>query len=489
MLALLLVGCTGAPRPDTSATSDSGARLATLAIDPGDNSLIFEPFTEVSNGWGPVERNRSNGEQGASDGRTLTLNGRTYEQGFGTHAGGSMTFDLAGKCTVFTSDVGVDDEVGGNGSVIFQVFADGTKIYDSGVMTGASATKQIRESVAGKRELRLVVTDAGDGNAYDHADWAEPRLLGCSATPQNPTPDPVPTPPTTLRWTPSASAGVPRYEAQGAGVNGKLYVFGGFERDGSNGPFVTARSEAYDPATNTWTALPDQPEAITHAGTAVDGAVVYFAGGFLGDHPGPQTSHVWRYDTDARTWSRGPDLPGARGGGALVRVGRQLHFVGGTERNGHTYLRDSPEHWVLDLDGGTSWRAAAPLPNPRNHLGAVALNGLIYVIGGQHLGDEYGGNQDDVHVYDPATNTWTERAPLPSPIGHLSSSTVVLDGRILVFGGVTQGQRKVATVLEFDPAQNRWSALTPLPAARQSPVVDVVGDRLVVSGGDRKSVV
>ena len=59
---------------------------------------------------------------------------------------------------------------------MFEVWADGTKIYDSGVMTGGTATKQVNVSVARKTELQLVVTDAGDDNRFDHADWAGARV-------------------------------------------------------------------------------------------------------------------------------------------------------------------------------------------------------------------------------------------------------------------------------------------------------------------------
>jgi hypothetical protein len=86
----------------------------------------------------------------------------------------------------------VDDEVGSRGSVVFQVYADGSKLYDSGVMTGAGATKSLKVSVAGKKELKLVVTDAANGLSYDHADWAAPMLLGCVGGGSAPTPAPAP---------------------------------------------------------------------------------------------------------------------------------------------------------------------------------------------------------------------------------------------------------------------------------------------------------
>ena len=125
----------------------------------------------VVNGWGPFERDRSNGSTGVADGGTITLNGVTYAKGLGVHAVSSLTYGLSGA-SLFTADVGVDDEVGSLGSVVFQVFVDGVKRFDSGVMFGSSVTKKVSVDLSGAHELRLAVTDAGDGNGKDHADWA-----------------------------------------------------------------------------------------------------------------------------------------------------------------------------------------------------------------------------------------------------------------------------------------------------------------------------
>jgi hypothetical protein len=129
--------------------------------------------TSQTNGWGPVERNMSNGETGAGDGRPMSLQGQHFSSGLGVHANSDITYNIASSgFNHFYSSVGVDDEVGNNGSVIFQAYVDGVKKFDSGVMTGSSATQFADVSVAGASTLRLVVTDAGNGNAFDHADWA-----------------------------------------------------------------------------------------------------------------------------------------------------------------------------------------------------------------------------------------------------------------------------------------------------------------------------
>ena len=164
--------------PDNGLT-DAGHGLQAQDLNAGDNLLSNEPWTAATNGWGPIERNMSNGEMGSKDGDPLSINGKKYASGFGIHANSSMTFNLNGQCGRFISDVGLDDEVGSRGSVVFQVFADGTKLFDSGKMTGAETAKTVNVDVSGRKELKLVVTNAGDSLDYDHADWGGATLTDC----------------------------------------------------------------------------------------------------------------------------------------------------------------------------------------------------------------------------------------------------------------------------------------------------------------------
>jgi nitrous oxidase accessory protein NosD len=129
------------------------------------------------NAWGPVERDRSNGESGASDGGTITLNGVKYSKGLGVHARSEVSYNLNGAYSAFASDIGVDDETGQWGSIIFQLWGDGLKLFDSGVMLASSATKSVNVSVTGVKSLKLIVTDSGDDGDYDHGDWANARLM------------------------------------------------------------------------------------------------------------------------------------------------------------------------------------------------------------------------------------------------------------------------------------------------------------------------
>ena len=138
------------------------------------------PFLSSTNGWGPVERDTSNGEQAAGDGRTITIAGTTYPKGLGTNAVSDVEVNLGGNCSRFTATVGVDDEVGNSGSVTFAVIVDGTTLTTTAQLTGSGGAATIDVPVTGGQVLDLVVGDGGDGNGLDHADWAVPTLT-CAA--------------------------------------------------------------------------------------------------------------------------------------------------------------------------------------------------------------------------------------------------------------------------------------------------------------------
>jgi N-acetylneuraminic acid mutarotase len=262
-------------------------------------------------------------------------------------------------------------------------------------------------------------------------------------------------------------------------VDGKLYVLGGYLNQSID---TTAQVAVYDPAVNQWTARRDMPEKLTHSGIATDFNSIYLAGGYVGDWIGrdtPVTRHVWRYDTTTDTWEAMYPLPVGRAAGALVRVGRRLHFFGGLD----IHKRDRAEHWVLDLRRPTKWHDAAPLPNARNHLGSAESGGKIYAVGGQHDLNETSGNEDAVHAYDVVTGVWEQVASLPRVISHQHNSTFVMNGKIISAGGSTTNSQPLQDVLEYDPAANRWRSIGKLPIPLSATVVDLLNDRMVVTGG------
>jgi len=121
-----------------------------------------------------VERDLSNGEKNLGDGKPITVGGVKYAKGLGMHASAEIVVPTDGA-TTFSARVGVDAEVGQSGSVVFQVFDGTTKLADSGVMRWGGA-KTLTVNVAGASQIRLVMTDAGDGSSFDHGDWADAKL-------------------------------------------------------------------------------------------------------------------------------------------------------------------------------------------------------------------------------------------------------------------------------------------------------------------------
>jgi len=106
------------------------------------------------------------------EGNPLRLGQRRFRKGIGTHAPSEIVYALDGKYLRFQAEVGPSEA---GGSVVFQVFADDTKLFDSGVMRNRQS-KPVDVPVAGGRRLRLVVTDAGDGYVADSANWGDARL-------------------------------------------------------------------------------------------------------------------------------------------------------------------------------------------------------------------------------------------------------------------------------------------------------------------------
>ncbi|TAN37055.1 MAG: alpha-galactosidase [Verrucomicrobia bacterium] len=116
--------------------------------------------------------------------RPLTLNGKRYAQGLGTHAESVCEVALHGQAERFTAIVGVDDEVKGKpGSVEFKVTGDGKELFTSGLKKPGDEPTTVNVDIRGVQRLLLEVTDAGDGTDFDHADWAEAQISYHGAKP------------------------------------------------------------------------------------------------------------------------------------------------------------------------------------------------------------------------------------------------------------------------------------------------------------------
>ncbi|MCK2216858.1 NPCBM/NEW2 domain-containing protein [Actinomadura sp. ATCC 31491] len=146
------------------------------APGPGRSYLSDLAWTKASNYFGPVERDTSNGDRAAGDGRPLTVEGVRYAKGLGTHAPADLEFYTAGRCTSVEFQAGIDDEVGAAGSAGFEVWADGGRVAYSGLLTGAMPARKVTADVTGARYVRLVATNGGDNATSDHADFADAAI-------------------------------------------------------------------------------------------------------------------------------------------------------------------------------------------------------------------------------------------------------------------------------------------------------------------------
>ncbi|HET7733911.1 MAG TPA: NPCBM/NEW2 domain-containing protein [Paludibacter sp.] len=144
-------------------------------------------LSNVTQGYGTPGVNRS------IDGKTLTIAGKTFERGVGSHSVSSLTILLEGKVKSFSALVGIDDEVKGNDPAAeFELYADGKKIWTSGLMKLGDAAKPCNVNLDGVKKLELVVTDGGNGNNYDHVDWVDAKFETSGANTLK-TSSPIPT--------------------------------------------------------------------------------------------------------------------------------------------------------------------------------------------------------------------------------------------------------------------------------------------------------
>jgi alpha-galactosidase len=129
-------------------------------------------LASAKQGWGEPQKNKSVG------GGTLTIGGKQFARGFGTHSESTLRLNLNGGAQEFSASVGVDDEVNKNpaSSVEFIVLGDGKALWRSGVMHAGDPAKDCEATLTGVKSLVLEVSDAGDGINYDHADWADARF-------------------------------------------------------------------------------------------------------------------------------------------------------------------------------------------------------------------------------------------------------------------------------------------------------------------------
>jgi N-acetylneuraminic acid mutarotase len=145
-----------------------------------------------------------------------------------------------------------------------------------------------------------------------------------------------------------------------------------------------------------------------------------------------------------------------------------------SDEPGTTYYQ-----WNVQESG---WETMAPLPTPRWAVGADVVNGKIYCIGGW-IGS--GASEDATNVveeYNPATNAWTTKTPMPTPRRYRYFA--VYDNKIYVIGGYNKTEGFINKVEVYDPATDTWdTSKTPMPTHRRAVFAATVNGKIYVIGG------
>jgi len=232
----------------------------------------------------------------------------------------------------------------------------------------------------------------------------------------------------TNSWSYKASLPVPLYWSNGAGViNRKIYISGGL----TGYKAYSAALYVYDPAANSWTRKHDMPNTTFRGVTGViDGKLYVLTGCDQEDCDRYEPRAFYRYNPVTDRWVSLP-TPTSQVGGRMGGVmGKKFYVTGGGNQ--------------LDMyDPATNlWAARAPMPQQHSRGAAAALAGKLYVTGGYQ--EEPDGTIESVlttSVYDPTTNTWATRAPMPTAHSDFAASRVVFNGRprIEVVGGTRPG--------------------------------------------------
>jgi alpha-galactosidase len=127
----------------------------------------------------------------------MTLGGSVYAHGLGVGALGELWIALDGKASRFVSVAGIDDaRKSGRGSVTFEVWVDGAKRWDSGLIRSGDAPVPVSVDLRGGKQMALFVGDGGDGGMDDIADWGGAAIVMADAESRpmtiSPPADPVP---------------------------------------------------------------------------------------------------------------------------------------------------------------------------------------------------------------------------------------------------------------------------------------------------------
>jgi serine/threonine protein kinase/N-acetylneuraminic acid mutarotase len=267
------------------------------------------------------------------------------------------------------------------------------------------------------------------------------------------------------QWRPIADARVARDAVAVTEADGTIWVFGGMGADNR----VSGRHEGYDPAIDSWKGGEDLPVPVQHAMSVTWQGTPVVIGGWRteGTDARVATDRVWRV-VNGR-WTELPPLLQPRAAAAAAVVGDRIILTGGVDASGKLVN-------TTEIFDGTSWKLGAPVPTPRQMLGAASDGELVYVVGGTN------GTSDlaTVEAYDPAADKWASMPQLPEPRSDFG--VAVTDARLVAVGGTSAGQ-VLKSVAALDLTTATWTNLPDMGTARHGSAVAAVGKTVYAIGG------
>ncbi|HBP88452.1 MAG TPA: galactose oxidase [Nitrospiraceae bacterium] len=247
---------------------------------------------------------------------------------------------------------------------------------------------------------------------------------------------------------------------------------------------VPAQSTQPEADQGVWDSAAPAPIKRTEVAAAAVNGRMYVVGGF--EEPGfgnflnfAITPALQEYDPSTDRWTTKAPMPVGLHHVGIGESGGKLYVIGGYKQSGFSVWH--PVATVYAYDPATdTWAARAPMPTPRGALAVTGHEGKLFAIGGY----DRKANSAGVEVYDPANNTWSTVAPLPTPRDHLAAATIA--GKIYAIGGRLNGDygRNLSVVEIYDPASDQWSGVADLPTARSGITASVLGNRIYVFGGE-----
>jgi len=152
-----------------------------------------------------------------------------------------------------------------------------------------------------------------------------------------------------------------------------------------------------------WIERSQMPEPLSQHAAVTIGNTIYVTGGRTNGSPSQATrQNLWAYDILDNQWTTTlPAMSAPREDHASVAIGDTLWVFGG--RN-HDEMVASVDFWVV---GSSQWQHAGQMPMPREGLGAVTVNGMIYLIGGKSSHAMWAPPVTRVDQFNPQTGEWS----------------------------------------------------------------------------------